>query len=149
MTNYKEALIRKAKEEDCEQIFNLIVELAKNHNQTAYVRTNEPEIFDSEKKMGVIVAEIGSQLIGYLSYTWNYSIWSGNEHVNIDDVFILEEFRGQKVGKMLKANKIALENNISKIRWEVEIDNDSAIKFYESLGAKYLQKGIFKWNILS
>ncbi len=153
MTNYEKVLIRKAKEKDCGQIFILIGELAKDHNQETYVQTIEHEIkkalIDSEKKVGVIVAEIDSQLIGYLSYTWNYSIWSGSDYMNIDDVFVQEKFRGHTIGKMLmlEANKIALENNVSKIKWEVEVDNDSAIKFYESLGATFSQKGIFKWHL--
>jgi len=48
---------------------------------------------------------------------------------------------------MLKAKEVCRDIGISRVRWEVERGNDSAIRFYERLGAKYNEKGVFRWNI--
>ena len=73
--------IRKATKNDIEALFNLILEIAKFHNQEQFVMTNKEELliagFKENPKFGVLVAELDNQLVGYLSYTWNYSIWKG------------------------------------------------------------------------
>ncbi|GGX29320.1 GNAT family N-acetyltransferase [Aquimarina muelleri] len=48
---------------------------------------------------------------------------------------------------MNHAKDICKEKNISLIKWEVEKDNVRAIEFYNRLGAKITEKGIFRWNI--
>lgn len=68
--------------------------------------------------------------------------------MNIDDVFVWEEFRGQKIGEALmqKAKAACASKGVHKIRWEVQKDNHSAIRFYERLGANMETKGVFKWE---
>jgi len=144
---------RDATKNDIDTLFDLIWGLAKFHNQEKYVLTNKEEMlnsgFNNEPKFGAIIADFNSKVAGYLSYTWNYSIWNGCEFMNLDDLFVWEEFRGQKVGLMLMehAKNICKEKNISLIRWEVEKDNIKAIEFYNRLGAKITEKGIFRWHL--
>ena len=69
--------------------------------------------------------------------------------MNIDDVFVLEEFRGKKIGEALmsRIKEICAEKRVNRVRWEVQLDNFGAIKFYERLGAEMTTKGIFKWTV--
>lgn len=144
---------RNATKHDIDTLFDLILGIAKFHNQEAYVLTSKQEMlnsgFNGEPKFGVIIAEFNGQVAGYLSYTWNYSIWNGCEYMNLDDLFVREEFRGKKVGLQLMqhAKNVCNEKNINLIRWEVEKGNVKAIEFYNRLGAKITEKGIFKWNL--
>ena len=69
--------------------------------------------------------------------------------MNIDDVFVWQEFRGQKVGEllMMKAKEVCEKAGCKRIRWQVEKDNNGAIKFYQRLGAELNIKGLFNWEL--
>ncbi len=147
--------IRKATAKDIDALYDLIIGIAKYHNQEQYVQTNKAELltsgFGDDPKFEVLLAEFDSQIAGYLSYTWNYSIWNGAENMNLDDLFVKSDFRGKKVGQILMeaAKAESLKRSVTYIRWEVETDNTKAIAFYEKLGANMAEKGIFKWKFQS
>ncbi|MDH3709052.1 MAG: GNAT family N-acetyltransferase [Cyclobacteriaceae bacterium] len=144
---------RRATRDDIDTLYDLTKGIAKFHNQEKYVVTTKQEMLNSgftkKPKFGALIAELNSQIAGYLSYTWNYSIWNGCEYMNLDDLFVLEKCRGHKVGLhlMRHARDICKEKNIALIRWEVENHNTKAIEFYKSLGADLTEKGIFRWDL--
>jgi ribosomal protein S18 acetylase RimI-like enzyme len=146
-------LVREATNEDIDVIYNLIVAIASHQNQEHFITTDKRELlragFSESPDFGVFLAEVDGQIAGYLSYTWNYSIWLGSHYMNIDDVFVREEFRNRKVGEalMLKARELCQNKGLSRIRWEVQKDNHRAIKFYQQLGAELNLKGVFRWTI--
>jgi ribosomal protein S18 acetylase RimI-like enzyme len=67
----------------------------------------------------------------------------------IDDVFVVERFRGRKIGEalMLRAKAIAMISGYRRIRWGVESDNHGAIRFYQRLGATLHTKGVCTWDL--
>ncbi len=145
--------VRQATLSDIDTVYELIIAIAKHHDQEQYVETTKEQLatfgFGDTPTFGVLLAEIDGAVAGYCSYTWNYSIWAGTAYMNIDDVFVWGEFRGKKVGEALmhKAKEVCLAKDIKKIKWEVEQDNHRAIQFYERLGATIDIKGIFKWDL--
>jgi ribosomal protein S18 acetylase RimI-like enzyme len=145
--------IKKATKDDIDALYELIIGIAKHHNQAQYVLTTKEEMlksgFKERPKFGALIAKFNGDIAGYVSYTWNYSIWLGGDYMNIDDLFVWDQHRGKKVGEalMLKAKGICKEKNINKIRWEVQKDNINAIKFYKRLGAEINIKGVFKWKV--
>ncbi|KGJ97365.1 GNAT family N-acetyltransferase [Colwellia psychrerythraea] len=145
--------VRQATVSDIDKVYDLILAIAKHHDQEQYVKTNKQELINSgfatNPSFGVLLAEVNGKTAGYCSYTWNYSIWLGSSYMNIDDVFVWEEFRGQQVGEelMFKAKEVCLANGASRIKWEVEQDNHGAIKFYQRLGANIDIKGLFRWDV--
>ncbi|MEX0313170.1 MAG: N-acetyltransferase family protein [Allomuricauda sp.] len=147
--------IRKATSNDVDVLFDLITKIAEYHGQGQYIATNKEKLqdagFGASPKYQALIAEINETPIGFLSYTWNYSIWSGAEFMNLDDLFVLESFRGQKVGwhLMQYAKSICQEMGVELIRWEVEKDNARAIEFYRDLGVDINIKGIFRWKLNS
>ena len=140
---------------DLDIVYDLIMAIAKHHDQQQYVVTNKQELtnsgFTDNPCFGVLLAEVNGEVAGYCSYIWNYSIWAGATYMNIDDVFVWEKFRGQLVGEklMYKAKQVCLANDASCIRWQVEQDNHGAIKFYKGLGANLDIKGFFRWDIIA
>ena len=58
----------------------------------------------------------------------------------LEDLFVREAFRGLKVGKGLMAAvaSIAQREGCHALRWEVLAWNQAAVKWYESLGAEFL-----------
>lgn len=142
-----------ATSKDSKILFSLIQEMAIHHKQEANLKTNDTllgeAISNNKYNFEIILAYLQEKPVGYLSYYHNYSIWLAQNYLLIDDLFILEGFRGKNIGNLFmdRLKSTALELNISQIRWEVEIDNIGAIKFYKNLGAQFYDKGIFKWNI--
>ncbi len=147
--------VREANAKDIDIVYDLIIAIAKHHDQEQYVLTDKNTLltagFGDNPLFGVLLAEVDGNVAGYCSYTWNYSIWLGSTTMNIDDVFVWEHFRGQKVGEKLmhKAKEVCQNNGAKRIYWEVEQDNLAAIKFYERLGARVDIKGLFKWDCLN
>ncbi|WP_109831387.1 GNAT family N-acetyltransferase [Reichenbachiella versicolor] len=145
--------IREATKDDVDILYDLIIGIARFHDQEEFVNTNKQEMrnagFNENPKFGALIAEVNNKVAGYLSYTWNYSIWNGTEYMNLDDLFVWEEYRSHKVGfnLMVKAKEICLEKNINLIRWEVESNNQKAIDFYNRVGATMKEKGIFRWDL--
>jgi len=145
--------VREATISDIDIVYNLIIAIAKHHDQEQYVITDKQELinsgFGNNPSFGVLIAEIDGEVAGYCSYTWNYSIWLGASYMNIDDVFVWEIFRGQQVGEklMFKAKDVCLAKGGNRIKWEVEQDNHGAIRFYERLGANIDIKGLFRWDV--
>lgn len=145
--------VRKATSSDVDKIYELLMALAEHHDQADYVLTTRTELsrcgFKEDPKFFVLLAEYGDSVVGFLSYTIEYSIWLGARYMNIDDVFVESRHRGKGIGEalMLKSKEVCRDAGVSRVRWEVERGNDSAIRFYERLGAKYNEKGVFRWNI--
>ena len=145
--------IRKATIDDIDILYDLIVGIAKHHNQEQYLLTTKESLvndgFGASPKFGILLAEYHGEVAGYVSYTINYSIWAGANYLNIDDLFVWGNYRGKKIGEflMLRVKEICKEDGIDRVRWEVQGDNLGAIKFYERLGAQMTNKGIFRWAI--
>ncbi len=145
--------IRHANSSDVPRIYELIRTIANHHDQEQYVITSPGELlesgFGSIPSFGVILAEVESVVIGYLSYTLNYSIWLGAKYMNIDDVYVDSGFRGLKIGEnlMTNAKKHCAKMGLPRMRWEVQDNNEAAIRFYKRLGATMAHKGIFSWNV--
>ncbi len=145
--------IREATKDDVDALYDLIIGIAKFHNQEEFVIIDKKEIlragFSDQPKFEVLIAEFNNEIAGYLSYTWNYSIWNGCEYMILDDLFVKNGYRGHKIGLnlMQQAKEICNKKGINLIRWEVQKDNQKAIEFYNRLGATMKEKGIFKWNL--
>ena len=141
-------IIREAKEEDVDIIYELILSLARHDNIQQYVVTNTEKLreqgFGEDKKFGTLLAEQNGNTVGYLTYVWNYSTWAGGRYMYLENIFVSEKFRRLGVGAALmqEAKVICNANGCSHIKWEVLSDNENAIEFYKNLGATISFRGI-------
>ena len=142
--------IRQATGEDSARLHRLIVAIAEYHDQAQSVVTDPEELRRAadDKRYGALLAELDGRLVGYASYTFDYSIWLGHDYMRIDDVYVDADDRGNGVGEalMAKCREICLRSDIPRIKWEVQTDNTAARRFYERLGARYYEKGVFAWD---
>ena len=145
-------VIRNATEKDIDAIYDSIIAIASHHDQEQFVQTSKEELlksgFGKSPKFGVLLAEMDGDTAGFLSFTWEYSIWLGGKYMNIDDLFVYEQFRGKSIGKILmkKAQAHCLSQGVLHLRWEVEENNVAAIDFYQGLGVEFKVKGICHWH---
>jgi GNAT superfamily N-acetyltransferase len=75
----------------------------------------------------------------HFSFTTTPPGW-GSPGLYLEDLFVLPEMRGKGIGKALlqRLAQIALKENCYGLRWMVLEWNESALKFYETLGAELL-----------
>lgn len=94
-------------------------------------------VFSDEKKGFYVVAETQGRIAGGLMVTYEWSDWRNAWFWWIQSVYILPEFRGQKIYSRLydfvKA-KAAEAGNVCGFRLYVENDNLNAQKVYDSVG---------------
>lgn len=140
-------------ERDATSVFQLMKALAQHEGQSEYLKidldTFKSHAFKDQPSLGAVVAEQHGQLIGYVSYTINFSIWLGAAYMQVDDVYVMPDFRSAGVGRQLMqgVKEDAKRLKLPLIRWGVEKDNVKAIAFYKRLGATYKEKGLCNWYI--
>lgn len=97
-------------------------------------------LFGENPAARTLLAFVGGRPIAYITYFFSFSTMLGKRGLWLEDVFIDPDFRGQGIGKALMAYlaNIAIENQCGRFEWIVLDWNESAIHFYQSLGARVL-----------
>jgi len=137
--------LRRATREDSDQFLTLLVALAnfehlKPPSRAAKARIIR-DIFVSERA-NLFIASEGGRLVGYALYFYTYSSFLGRSTLYLEDVFVLEEFRGTGIGKSLfiRCVKEAVAQSCGRMEWSVLTWNRDAITFYEKLGAERMDE---------
>jgi GNAT superfamily N-acetyltransferase len=135
--------IRHATINDVTLLKTLIRELAEYEKELDKVLITEADLardgFGPQPKFRVLLAYWDQEPAGYALFFDFYSTWRGRQ-MFLEDLFVREAFRGRKVGKGLLAAvaRIAQGEGCHGLRWEVLDWNQAAVKWYKSLGAKFL-----------
>lgn len=134
--------IRPASVEDTGVVLDFIRRLAEYEKLSDEVVAQEAELkeslFGSKPAAEVILAEFGDRAVGFALFFTSFSTFLGLPGIWLEDLFVLPESRGQGVGKHLLAHLGGLvkSRGWGRLEWAVLDWNESAIKFYESLGAR-------------
>jgi len=77
---------------------------------------------------------------GFALFFHTFSTFTGRPSLWLEDLFVRPERRGLGIGKALLAGLAARarERNCASFEWAVLDWNESAVRFYESLGARVL-----------
>jgi GNAT superfamily N-acetyltransferase len=135
------AAIRPAIEHDVPLILQLIRELADYeklaHEVTATEAGLRVSLFGPKPEAEVIIAELDGAVAGYALFFHNYSTFHCKRGLYLEDLFVRPSFRGRGVGKLLLGHlaKLAVDRGCARFEWAVLDWNETAIRFYESLGA--------------
>jgi ribosomal protein S18 acetylase RimI-like enzyme len=128
--------IRPATVNDFPAIHALILEFAEFQKTPEKVTITPEQLIKEEAFFNCLVVTKEETIVGFASYYFAYSSWSGKS-LYLDDIYLKPELRGQDLGNniMDKLEAIAKENNCAKMRWLVSKWNESAIGFYKKRGA--------------
>jgi GNAT superfamily N-acetyltransferase len=144
--------IREAEPADILQLLPLIAAHAE-YEKAAFIPDGKAErladaLFLSKRLHGLVV-EQGSELIGYATYTFDYSTWDAAEFMYLDCLFLVEKARGQKIGEQIinLLKEIAIACGCVNIQWQTPDFNEPAIRFYKRNLAKGLNKVRFTLNL--
>ncbi|HEY0057046.1 MAG TPA: GNAT family N-acetyltransferase [Pedobacter sp.] len=133
--------IRPCKESDITQL----VALCRNHatyEDASYHATGKEELlsaalFADRPMLFCQVVESGEKLVGYFTFTLDFSTWDAGTFLHLDCLYLEPEVRGHGIGEtiMLMLRDIAREKNCVNIQWQTPVFNKRAIKFYNRIGA--------------
>lgn len=144
--------VRDARPSDAPDMFSLIEALAIHENALDLLQAKPEDlsIALSDFRLRGLVAEHEDQIIGCITYSWEYLLWANSKLIRIDDVVVRENFRRAGVGKQLMRTiaRMAVDSD-AQVRWEVEVGNDAAQEFYGVLGANLRTKVVAKWVLAS
>ncbi len=132
---------RYAERKDCGLILAFIRALAEYEKIPDQVVATEELlehwIFDL-RKAEVIFSCIDGKEVGYALFFHNFSTLLGRAGINLQDLFILPEYRGKGCGRamMKMLAQIAAERGCGRLEWWCLNRNKPGIDFYLSLGAE-------------
>jgi GNAT superfamily N-acetyltransferase len=134
--------IRPARVNDVPIILQLIRDLATYERAPDEVVATEEQLIDvffGERPVAeVLLAFERESPVGFAVYFYSFSTWLARSGLYLEDLFVKPEKRGKGYGRALLVElaKIARERGCGRMEWAVLNWNESAIKFYRTLGAK-------------
>ncbi|MGB3560241.1 MAG: GNAT family N-acetyltransferase [Geitlerinemataceae cyanobacterium] len=139
-----EVSIRSAQPEDVSVLFDLILALAKYEKLSDAVTGDaaalNDHLFGERSYAEALLAEWEGKSIGFALFFHNYSTFLTQPGIYLEDLFVLPDYRGQGIGKGLirQLARIAVDRGCGRLEWTVLDWNESAIGFYQHLGAAVL-----------
>lgn len=134
-----------ARPEDVPVIFSLIKALADYERLAHEVVATEDGLrswlFGERPAAEVVLARADGTVVGFALFFHNFSTFLGRPGLYLEDLFVVPEWRGRGVGRQLlgRVAAIAVERRCSRMEWAVLDWNESALGFYERLGARLME----------
>jgi ribosomal protein S18 acetylase RimI-like enzyme len=98
------------------------------------------DAFTERPRVHLLIAESAQQIAAAALYFFNYSTWFSTRGLYLEDLFVLPAYRRRGVGRamMRELARIARDEKCGRFQWLVLRSNETAIRFYEALGAKLI-----------
>lgn len=138
--------IRAATPFDAQNLYRMIRELAIYEKEEASVKVTEADLEQQLRQprppFGCFIAESDGEACGFALYFYAYSTWEGTQTLYLEDLYVNPDYRGGGIGiaLMQRLARLALEQECKRFEWSVLNWNESAINFYEQLGAAPLSE---------
>ena len=133
-----------AHENDVPVILQMIKGLAEyeqlSHEVVATEESLRASLFGARPAAEVVLAYSDRTPVGFALYFHNYSTFLGRSGLYLEDLFVVPAWRGRGVGRKLLSHlaSIAVERACGRMEWAVLDWNESALGFYQRLGARVL-----------
>lgn len=135
-------IIRKGVQADLPQVLSLVKELAIYEKAPAEVEVTIDEMinwgFGSDKLFDFFVCEKETKIIGIALYYYKYSTWKG-KCLFLEDIIVTESERKNGYGKLLfnEVAKVAKQQKVRRMEWQVLEWNTPAIEFYKKYNSNF------------
>ena len=139
-----EVAIRRAMPQDGPTIVRLITALADFEKLPPPDEAAQSRLlydaFGPRPRFEIFLAEREDDVAGYAFVFETYSTFLALPTLYLEDLFVLEEYRGMRVGYalFLHCAQEAVRRGCGRFEWTVLDWNQHAIDFYERLGARHL-----------
>ena len=137
-----DVIIRKGKESDISQVFELVKELALFEKAPEQVTNTVEQMkidgFGENPIFGLFVAQRNDLIVGISIFYYRYSTWKG-KRLYLEDIVVTEKERGNGIGKMLMDHTIqhAKGTECTGMMWQALDWNQPALDFYQKYGATF------------
>ena len=134
-------MIRPAHRDDVPVLVGMIHDLAAFEREPDAVEVDEDllvaALFAETPVVFANVADDDGHVLGMTIYFRNFSTWTGKLGIYLEDFYVRPEARGAGVGRALMGalGDEARAHGYARIDWSVLDWNETAIRFYESIGA--------------
>ncbi len=138
---------RLAKKEDIDIVISFVKKLAIAVDMEDEVNINkdtfEKMMFDN-KKVEALFLVVDGKVVGMALYLYLFATFNCRQTLYLEDLYIDEEYRSKGYGRLVfkQLAQIAKEQDINRIEWTCKTYNQKGLSFYNSLGAKKLDKRI-------
>ena len=136
--------IRPAEPADVTDIYDMIVELAVfeklEHLVVATETLLHEGLFSDKPSAEAIVGVEDGEVVAFALFFHNFSTFLTRKGLYLEDLYVKQAHRGKGYGRqmLVALAQIAVERNCGRFEWSVLDWNDSAIRFYEGMGAALL-----------
>ena len=145
-------MIRPATPADVGEIHALVCELAEFENLRSSVVSLPADfhraLFTNPPRMEALVADLPEaspsdsplRLAGMALFYSTFSTFTGKPGLWLEDLYVRPNSRAQGIGKafLMRILELARERNCARAEWSVLDWNESAIAFYQNLGAEVM-----------
>jgi GNAT superfamily N-acetyltransferase len=136
--------LRPAELRDVGPIVGLIRELAEFEQLTHLLQVTpeklRPHLFGEKPVVEALVAESAGEVVAFALFFTNFSTFLAQPGLYLEDLYVKPEQRGHGVGEALltRLARTAAERGCGRFEWSVLDWNETAIRFYERMGATVL-----------
>lgn len=137
-----EIKIAAAQAADVPRILEMIREFAAFEDLSEFCEVTEASLHDAlfgeNSCVESLAAFDADELVGYALFYQNFSSFRGQRGFFLEDLYVKPEYRGRKIGEafLRRIAQIGGSRNFRRIDFQVLDWNETAIKFYEKLGAQ-------------
>ena len=133
-----------ANERDIPLIHAFVRELAEYERLLHEVVATDDELrrtlFGPRPAAEILIAYDGAEPVGFALFFQTYSTFLAKPGLYLEDLFVRPSARGKGIGRKLLTYlaRLAVERNYGRLEWRVLDWNETAIRFYRSIGAQPL-----------
>jgi GNAT superfamily N-acetyltransferase len=141
--------LRFATADDVGLILDFVRQLADSENLSHELLAEEDTLrqtlFDERRVAEVVIAEYEGEPAGFALFVHNFSTLLGRPGIRLEDLFVISDFRGRGIGRILLSflAKLAVQRGCGRLEWSLLDRNQPAIRFFERLGAQ----AIDEWTV--
>ena len=150
MSRESEVRIRPAVAGDVPTILALLAKSAEAQGSPSSLCVDAESLlrdgFGPQPRFHALLAEADGRPAGLALYFFQYSTWISTNGLYLEDLYVEPEFRRRGVARhlMCELARIARDHDCGRFQWLVMRTNESAIRFYESVGAKVAED----WSLM-
>lgn len=142
--------VRPATPEDAAAIHRFVRDLAEHHEHLEEAKASLAEIrhafFGPTPYAFCEMAEQDGVLLGFSTWFYTFSSWTGRKGIYLEDLFVTADARGTGAGRALMASlaRRAAAEDLPRIEWAVMPGNTGGEAFYSRLGAQPQEHAIWR-----